>query len=320
MNSIGGYFELEINDLGSLYHDNAIALNSGRNGFEHILNSKQYLHVFIPYYTCEVILDSLIKNKISYTYYHINKNFLPIISQFKDNSALLYTNYFGLMHNNVLELSKKYSNLIVDNAQAFYDNPIKGISSFYSPRKFFGLPDGGFVYFADEASISNYSVDTSFDKFDHLLSSVEFGTESGYDKFKKNEEYLKGHPIKIMSKLTNKLMRGIDYENIREKRMMNFNYLHNKLKSKNHLTSLIDNAKIIGPMVYPFLHEGNEQLRKKLISQKIFIAQYWPNVLSLVNKDSFEYDLTQNLIHLPIDQRVEKIDIQKIAQTVINSL
>ena len=34
MNAIGGYFELELQDHGSMYHDGATALNTGRNAFE----------------------------------------------------------------------------------------------------------------------------------------------------------------------------------------------------------------------------------------------------------------------------------------------
>ena len=42
-------------------------------------------------------------------------------------------------------LNKKYPNLIVDNAQAFY-MPHLGLASFYSPRKFFGVADGGYLF------------------------------------------------------------------------------------------------------------------------------------------------------------------------------
>ena len=35
--AIGGYFELELNDYGTIFHDNAIALNSARHAFEYIL-------------------------------------------------------------------------------------------------------------------------------------------------------------------------------------------------------------------------------------------------------------------------------------------
>ena len=34
MNEIGGYFELELNNFNSLYHDEAVAVNSARNALE----------------------------------------------------------------------------------------------------------------------------------------------------------------------------------------------------------------------------------------------------------------------------------------------
>ncbi len=36
-NAIGGYFALELNDFGSVFHDKAIAVNSGRNALVHQL-------------------------------------------------------------------------------------------------------------------------------------------------------------------------------------------------------------------------------------------------------------------------------------------
>ncbi|MCB0381623.1 MAG: hypothetical protein KDD24_10225, partial [Flavobacteriales bacterium] len=146
MNSIGGYFELEINDIGSLFHDKALALNSGRNCLEYILENSNYNHIYIPYFTCDVILEPIIKLGITYTFYSINKSFLPLIETIKNNEALLYTNYFGLMSSNIDLLSEKYKNIIVDNSQAFYDRRKNDIPTFYSPRKFFGVSDGGFVY------------------------------------------------------------------------------------------------------------------------------------------------------------------------------
>ena len=54
VNSIGGYFELELRN-GRLYHNNAIALNLGRNALEYILLANQYEKVYVPLFTCEVV-------------------------------------------------------------------------------------------------------------------------------------------------------------------------------------------------------------------------------------------------------------------------
>lgn len=44
----------------------------------------------------------------------------------ESSEAFLYTNYFGLKQDTVLYLSRFYPNLIVDNAQAFLQNQLKG--------------------------------------------------------------------------------------------------------------------------------------------------------------------------------------------------
>ena len=46
MDSIGGYFQLETNDFGSIFHDKAIAVNSGRNALEYILLSNNYRKIY----------------------------------------------------------------------------------------------------------------------------------------------------------------------------------------------------------------------------------------------------------------------------------
>ena len=96
MDAIGGYFELELRK-GEHYHKNALRLNTARNCFEYILLARKYKKVYIPYYTCEVMLQPLHKYHIGYEFYSIDMNLEPqdLIS-LNDNEAFLYTNYFGL--------------------------------------------------------------------------------------------------------------------------------------------------------------------------------------------------------------------------------
>ena len=76
MNAIGGYFELELRK-GEHYHKNAIRLNTARNCFEYVLRSRSYDKVYIPYYTCEVMLEPIQKLGIDYEFYHINELLEP---------------------------------------------------------------------------------------------------------------------------------------------------------------------------------------------------------------------------------------------------
>ncbi len=321
--SIGGYFEIEINNKGSLYHKDAVALNSGRNAFEYILRQKKYSNLYIPYYTCDAILQPLEKLQINYSFFYLNDSFTPIINRLKNkDEAILYTNYFGIFDWKIEEIKNKIDNLIIDNSQAFFAKPLKKTPSFYSPRKFFGVSDGGFAYVENhKLNPSEYRQDFSYKRISHLLLRLEMGAEAGFDDFKKNDASLDNLSIMRMSKLTEKLLRGINYEKVRVKRKKNFSFFHKNLKKKNELSSIIKNFHVNGPMVYPFLNHKGSKLRKILIKNKIFVAKYWPNIEKLVmNKDSFEYYLFNNLLPLPIDQRYNTEQLSIVLKVIENGL
>ena len=123
--AIGGYFELEL-PLHKEYHSQAIALNSGRHCLEYILKCRKYSKIYVPYFTCDVTVEPIIKLGITYTFYSIDKDY-HIVDNINliENEALLYINYWGMQDEYCLELSQKYGQqLIIDNSQGFYARPI----------------------------------------------------------------------------------------------------------------------------------------------------------------------------------------------------
>ena len=171
MEAIGGYFSLEL-PLREEYHTDAIRLNTGRNCLEYILRVRGYKKVYVPYYTCEAVMEPINKLGIPYEFYHIDVHF-EIRDRFtlKEGEALLYTNYFGLKQRYVEELAEKVgSRLIVDNTQAFYAKPLPGIDTFYTCRKFFGVADGAYLY-CDAVLDDEIEQDYSYDRMAHLLNA-----------------------------------------------------------------------------------------------------------------------------------------------------
>lgn len=315
--AIGGYFELELRK-GEHYHKDAIRLNTARNCLEYILKARGYKKIYIPYYTCEVILEPIQKLGISYEFYHINYDLEPEnIPVLKTEEAFLYTNYFGLKQSCVERLSSVYGNqLIVDNAQAFYAKRIDGIDTFYSPRKFFGVPDGGYLY-TDCKLDNKFAQDKSCDRMQHLLVRMEDGAEAGYNMFKEEDASLCNSPIKNMSVISDRLLRNIDYLYVKDIRRNNFRFLHERLSEKNKLKFDLENDAV--PLVYPFLQEDRD-LKKFLISKRIFVATYWPNVLEWCGEQTIEYKITQKLTALPIDQRYAEKDMETSMQNIFNFL
>lgn len=314
MKAIGGYFEMELND-GNIYHENAIALNTGRNALEYILKeSKKYKKIYLPYFTCDVLLQPIKKLGLECQFYSINEQLEPIFdfSKLNKNSCFLYTNYFGLKDCFIKNLARECKNLIIDNAQSFYSKPIKNIDTFYSARKFFGVPDGSYLYSAKKSK-ENLEIDLSFERFEHLLKRIDQNAEEGYKKFVENDSKLDNQPILQMSNLTKRILKSIDYDLIARKRIENFLYLDQKLKSLNMLK--LDFTGNVPPMVYPFL--GTKELRIKLLENKVYVAKYWPNVCHWAEEGSLEIRLTDELIHLPIDQRQTKVELDKILKIIM---
>lgn len=299
--SIGGYFELELRK-GLHFHKDALRLNSARNCFEYVLRARDYKRVYMPYYTCQVMFDIVKNLDIDVAYYRINESLEPVdLPELKDNEAFLYTNYYGLKQRCVELLAKKYGNrLIVDNAQAFYAKPLEGIDTFYSPRKFFGVPDGGYLY-TEVRQDDDFTQAKSLERMSHLLKRIEDGAEVGYRDYQYNEQTLYGRPIERMSKLTEALLCSIDYETIKEKRINNYKALDELLYSTNLIKLTLEYEAV--PMVYPYLTNDNT-LRKRLIDNRIFVATYWT---SIDDNNSYEFLLKNNLIPLPIDQRYDSV-------------
>lgn len=315
---IGGYLELELMVKDNYLHSNLIKVNSGRNALELILKYKKCRRIFIPYFTCDVILEPILKLGIEYIFYDVNEKLEPVFDFdcLNIDDCFLYTNYFGIKDKFILDLASKLSSdqLVIDNAQSLFSKPLEEVSSFYSPRKFVGVADGGYI--SNLSEFMFLEQDYSHQNMQHLLKRIELGANAGYDDFVQNDSNFKNNSIRHMSKLTNRILSSIDYDFVKEKRLNNFNFLHSFLGNENLLN--IDISEIEVPLVYPFRNINGEMIRKRLIENKVYCANYWPNVKKWCSKDFLSYGLSSEIIALPIDQRYSEKEMLKILKVIKN--
>ena len=268
---IGGYFEWEflVNEC-SFPHSEGVLLNSGRHSLEYILRSMgQIKRLWIPYYTCDVVLQPIERLGIAYSFYRINKDFtLAHDIVLADGEYLLYTNYFGIKDEYCKELATRYENqLILDYAQAFFAPHLVGINTFYSPRKFVGIPDGGIAYVNQSLSVE-LEQDHSYARCAHLLKRHELSPMEGYNDFKESSHQIANSFLSKMSNLTQKMLSSLNYATIMERRSTNFTFLHAHLSDSNHL-QIPSMESFSCPMVYPYLTE-DATLRARLIENQVF--------------------------------------------------
>lgn len=308
MKSIGGYFELECGQT-PLYYKDGIYLNLCRSALRYFIRALGIKKIHIPYFTCPVVEAAILKEGCEVSKYTLTKDLLPE-TDIPTNDFILYNNYFGVLGENVEALSGLYPNLIVDNAQAFFSSP-RARASIYSPRKFFGLPDGG-VLRGKDIPIIRLDKGISIDTISHLIKRIELGAEKGYADFVKNDSVLDVYDLEMMSNLTRALMGNIDYENAKEKRLKNFEYLRSHLDTDFPISLSKDDV----PLIFPLYLEHGEEVRKRLIDKHIYCAKYWPNVENEVSKSSIEYSLIKNIIAIPIDQRYDIPDMDYILDSL----
>lgn len=318
MRSIGGYFSSELphNTSGELYPE-AIRLNSGRYCLEYILRARKYNKIYIPYYTCDSILQPIKAVGLDYEFYHIDRQ-LYIADKVKvgKDEVLLYTDYFGLMDKYTKEIAYEYyPNVIIDNSQAFFTKPFELVDTFNTCRKYFGVADGAYLF--TEARLNEeISQDHSANRMEALLGRLDTSAEEAFYKFHAMEQNLSESGMRRMSKLTQAMMDSIDYNDVANRRLKNYHLLDKELSGDNEIYFQMDGGVV--PMVYPFYCHTKKGLRKRLIENKVYVAKYWPNVLDWAGEGSDEADLANNLFPLPIDQRYGKEEMNYIIE-VINS-
>jgi len=312
---IGGFLGLELNQ-GRQFHQSALALNSGRNCLRHIIRKRAIKRMLVPLYTCDAVINTLQAESVEIIPYHIDNGFLPILEG-PTNDYLLYTNYFGINSKSIKKLSEIYYKLIIDNSQAFFSRPISNTDTFYSPRKFFGVPDGGYVYSLEHNEETNVETAISFGRFDHLIKRIDLTARDAYSDYQNSEKSIGDEPIKKMSNLTKALLRSINYEGVRSKRLKNFAYLHRTLGRLNEISISLSNDDV--PMVYPLLTKSTE-LRTRLNDHSVYIATYWPEIKGRVPTRSREAYLISNLIPIPIDQRYGKEEMDIILAIAMDTL
>lgn len=311
---IGGYFGLE-QFHNQEYYPDLVAVNTARNALVYLIKAKNIQKIYLPYFLCDSVAKVCERESCNYEYYSISKDFLPIFDkELKENEFLYIVNFFGQLSQQYVQiLNQRFQNIILDNVQAFFQKPLKGIETIYSCRKFFGVPDG--AYLATMSLLEEkLEVDISKGRMEHLLGRFECGASEYYEKFKANDNSFVDLPLRYMSKLTHNILGAIDYKKVQKRRNENYTVLASFLDEKNGL-SLTEPQ---GPYCYPFYCENGMEIKKSLARKGMFIPTLWPNVLGL--EGTLEKKYAENILPLPCDQRYSELDMKYLLERIAECL
>lgn len=311
MKEIGGYIELDT-CRHAMLHEDAILLNCGRNALAYLLEARSIKKLYLPYFLCDSVANVCKKYGVEVAFYHIGENWLPKDLVIDEDTWLYIVNFYGqITREDLARLAAAYRNIIIDNAQAYFDAPLANVDTLYTCRKFFGVSDGAVLYTNSKLERS-LEIDESFNRIHYVLGRYERTASEFYEEAAKNNDIFDNEPIKEMSRLTKNLLRSIDYEYVKQVRTNNFAYLHEKLRVVNKLNV----RPIEGAFMYPLLIDDGMKIRKQLQQMKIYIPTLWPNVLEECEPDTLEYKFAADILPIPVDQRYGIEDMEYLVEVI----
>jgi hypothetical protein len=320
---IGSYIELDLRDSGE-YHSPYVEiarLNSARSGIFHALSVLQCKSIQIPHYLCPSVKKFLVSKGINVKEYFISESMEPENIFLDKSEAILIVNYFGIFSTEKLfSIASRYVNVIIDNCQSFFSEPIDKVICIYSPRKFLGVPDGGYVLGPNaQSGASEYEPDHSSDTAAFLLKRIEKGSSAAYKERMLNEKRIDKSDVRQMSALTKKLLANIDYDYVITRRKKNFHQACQLYSGINLIQpeNFIDQKCV--PMVYPLVVE-NINLVDELNIKKIYTGRWWNSVVQKLPPQKYEVFLSKYMVPIPIDQRYDSDTINYCHSEVMRCL
>jgi len=321
-NAIGGYFELEVPFQEALY-PSALGYNSARYAFQALLAHGDTRRLHLPWYTCGTMVEAARRSGVEVLRYRLDDQLQPArLPSLDTGERFLYVNYFGYKAPFIeAELAPRYpGQLIADHAQALFAAPLSGVPTLYSPRKFMGVPDGGWLVNAPPA-LRAPDPTRSKGRFAALLGRLEDGPEPWYASYVEVERGIRDEGMRGMSILTERLLEGIDYQAIATRRHANLACLHAAFAGRNRYELPMHSG--LAPMCYPLLLESAseaERVRAQLARQRIYTATYWKDVLEADGDCDVARRWSTCMLPLPLDQRNGPVQMARLIEAVNQAL
>ncbi|MEJ0004534.1 MAG: hypothetical protein WDN30_15050 [Pararobbsia sp.] len=208
---------------------------------------------------------------------------------------------------------------MIDHSQSLFSAPAACLATLYSPRKFVGVPDGGYLVTDHHVEPPLETDEGSVDRFPYLLKRLNGGAEAGYADYAAAEASLHGQPPRRMSALTRTLLSCVDYETVRVRRIENYRLLDDRLASANRHRFALADRQAAAPMCYPF-SGAREDARAALARMRVYTPCYWPDVASTPQAPDIERRFAARTLFLPCDQRLTQDQVEHMARLVLDQL
>lgn len=346
---IGGepWFDISIfdNNLNNFEGSGCTFLSGGQSALNYIIKDIKIRNdefILVPSYLCPTIIGNLERNQVNYRFYKINLDLSIDLEDLSNKvsafnvKCVFFINYFGFYNDTTtiefFNLLKKQNITIIEDAVQmlwFSKKNFVGDYVFNSFRKFLPI-DGSLVL---GKTIDNY--ESVHDKYYEYMNDarmkitafVKFGlgTVEGFvDLYSKaEEEYGHGTEIDGMTDISKLLLNKVNGEYIGAIRRRNYAYLYDQLSGYSNIKILFNKSLLNEniPIGFPILIKDRDNIKIKLREKSIYCPAHWPILNEKwVNNYQESIQLASNILTLPIDQRYDINDLDRLVYEINNLL
>lgn len=309
---IGGYMQLE-RFGGRPYHEGAVALNSGRGCLAYLVELRSIRRVWLPDFMCACVPALFRRERVEVLTFPVGPDLLPDYGGVRpgpDDWMLLCDYYGQLAPADVDEARERFGGrLIVDETQGFFRRPWPGADTTYSCRKWFGVADGAYLATSDGSRLPRpVERDESHGRMSFVLGRAERPSSEFYAEASANNDFFDGEPAKLMSPITENILRAVDYGAARAARRRNWELLDAELGAGNRL----EPTEPEGPFMYPYLAEKAGDVRARMADRGVFSPVLWPGCPAGTLAES----LSDNIVALPLDQRYGEAEMGRVVEVL----
>ncbi len=300
--------------------------------------------VLIPAYTCQTVITPFEEAGWACIFFNVFKslridvNHLNNLVERHHPSLLVVHPYFGMdLDENetkaLLSIKNFGVKVVVDLTQCIFSNQKLPFADYIvgSYRKWFAIPDGGFMITQNNCNINQ--------PIEENEPFVERQTDAMYLRgqyFRNEDQRTKQISIRLsksadhvaeknisphrMSVLSCQLLEKEDKLNNQQRRINNFNYLHDSIKKNNKYAFVCTNIDQIttAPLYFTIYVENRRDLQLQLAKESIYAPVIWPveDEKVLISENvRYIYD---HLLAIPIDQRYDERDMERVVDVINN--
>lgn len=283
----------------------------------------------LPAYICRSAAQAF--SSFPILYYPVGNSLKPDIAALENlvqpGDMVLGVNYFGRApDHDFCDFIRNCKDIvsIEDSAHALDTNTVPwGSWRLFSPRKLFGVADGGYIASGTMHAPDLVAPETAEEHAwiaPRMRAEDTRGTaNSQWHAANQKHELSLTVSAACISSLSHDLLQQLDAPTIIQRRKENFAMLHQALASVAFIASPTPD---FCPSGFPIRLDPaiRDRLRSALIAQDIFPIIHWADLPSPAAGFPAEHALAKELLTLPCDQRYSKSDMQRIAAAVLKEL